>query len=592
MNTHQTKIAEPVLSPKRINDKANILESLLNKSISKQKDPYKMQIVIERTKFPGAVIAKAILQLMPRYGIQPRKYLTPLRELLDKKISPDETEQFETDLDVEENSEYDDQRSMTRVFKAVASEKNLSITILGVAAKQSRNGSIAKSYFDHELSAGKMLKDGVIDFKEINKYPTVNADDKLFYIINEYQGLPGLSFDGKLIPVKEALPYIIQTGDGVERIEDLDSTGKSKGFYLKSLKTGVVLQEKNAKGKIISIDIKDMIEIQKLDYSTGNIGTRFTCPISLKVTEICGGFKIRVNGKVDADFVDGGEIITNNEAVIVKAQSGSSILALKDITASSVIRSKLISEKGTITIERELIDSQLSAPKIIFEKSKGLVTNTRFESQRLTLKGNYFSSDNIIYFGNSLFVEEIEARKALSSARAKQQALENNEKMAAGQLQLELKRMARLAAENQKIVQPVKALIMAVKTKDYKKIYQQIEAITQQDESEEKTETKAALNLKNIFETMENAPAGIEVCKKKEAQLLKDLDGIKQQMTRMELTIEGTLRSGASIKIFCGIQDDEDLAEPDFILEPDTADTKYIMAKCAYSPGKGFEMIQ
>ncbi len=592
MNIRESKTAAPALSPKRITDKANILESVLNKSISKQKDPYKMQVVIDRVKFPDAVITKAILQLMPRYSIQPRKYLTPLRGLLEKKISPDETEKFETDLDVEEASEYDDDRSLTRIFEAVASEKNLIITILGVPAKQSRNGAIAKSYFDHELSAGKMLKDGVIDFKEINKYPIVNADDKLFYITNEIQGTPGFSFDGKLMEVKEAQPYIIHTGDGVERIEDLDSTGKSRGFYLKSNKTGVVLQEKNSKGKIISIDIKDMIEINKLDYSTGNIGTRFTCPISLKVTEICGGFKIRVNGRVDADFVDGGEIITNNEAVIIKAQSGSSILALKDITASSVIHSKLISERGTIIIDRELMDSQLSAPKIIFEKSKGLVTNTRFESQDLTLKGCYFSSDNIIYFGNSLFVEEIEARKALSSARAKQQALENNEKMAAGQLQLELKRLARHAAEDPGLVEGVKGLIMAVKTKDYKTIYQQIEAIIQKDEQNERDETKAALNLKNIFETMENAPAAIEVCKKKEQRLKDDIAAIKQQMARMALTIEGTLRSGASIKIFCGIQDDEDPVEPDFILESDTTDTKYIMAKCSYSPGKGFEMIQ
>lgn len=586
MNLNQPDSANPMLSPERIEEKANILENTLHQDISKQTIPSEIQITINRKNFPDAVIIKALSQLTPRYNIPPRVYLLSLRDLLQEKIPQDKTLKFEKNIDLAEAEKYDDPNSMTRIFKAVASNKQLTIIVIGVPEIQSFHGKIAKSYFNHKLSAGKMLKDGVINFKEINKYPIVNSGDKLFYIAHEHQGRPGISFNGKIISVKDALPYPIQIGDGVERIEDLDSTGKSKGYYLQSQKTGVVLLVRNEKGKIRGIAVNNQVEVKRLDYSTGNIGTQYTCPVSMKVGEICSGFKIRVNGKVEADIIDGGEIITNNEAIIIKSQSGSSILALKNITVNSVTHSKLISERGTITIHNELIDSHLSAPKIVFEKTKGLVTNNRMETENLLLMGCYFSAQNIIYFGNSLFVDEKEMIKSKENARAERLAIENNEKLLMGQLQLELKRLTKLTVTCPDLIEHIKPLIMATQAMDYDVINREMEII------EKRNNTKVVFTVKKIFESLEKAPASIQAHKQKEDNLDKQIKEIRQRMTQMSLTIEGQLRQAATIKIFCGIQDAEKKIEPDFVVESEGLEATYIMVKGSYSPHKGFEFIR
>ena len=576
----------PALSLKRIGEKADILENNLFKQITKQASPSKMQIAIERANFPNSVILKALLQLMPRYNIKPRSFIVPLKDLLNKRIPPDKPLRLKIELDLEEDEDTSDAHTVTRVFEAAVSTKVLVIRVYGIPEIRGSDGDIGKSFFNHELSAGKLLKGGLIDFKEINKFPVVNSGDALFYIEHEQQGKPGFSFDGKVIEVHETTPYPIRIGDGVEKTDDVDDSGRSKGYYLKSEKTGVVLMERNENGRIISIEIKDQIDVEKLDYSVGNVGTRYTCPISMNVGEICAGFKIRVNGNIEANIVDGGEIITNNDAEILKSQSGSSILALKDISVHTATRSKLISERGTITIHRELIDSELSAPKIILEKNRGLVTNNRIETEHLFLKGCFFSAENTIYFGNSLFVEEKEQLKFMENARSKRLDYENKEKLLMGQLQLELKRLTKLASMNPDLLLPIKSLIINTKTMDYKDIYLQIKSI------EKLNTTRVVANVKKIFKSLEKIPASIKACVATQNQIKEELDALRQRMDGMSLVIEGYLRHAGTLKIFCGLHDPEKKIEPDLIVDSGGSGNKAVSIKGSYSRRKGFELVQ
>lgn len=585
MIVNQPNSDTQLLSPERIAQKAATLETNLQKMISRQPNPADLTLTIDREKYPDTVIFKVITQLMPRYNVQPRLFLLALRDLLAKQFEPDQSESIEKNLDVESTEQFDDSTSLTRIFIATATLEKLIIQIQGVEAVPSFNGTIAKSYFDHELSAGKVLKGGGIDFKEINKFPIVNAGDNLFYIQHEQQGSEGLSFEGKTLTVEQAGPYPINIGEGVERIDDIDSAGQSKGYYLRSRKTGAVLLERNQKGKVSGIDIQDEIKVEKLDYSTGNIGTQYTCPVSMKVGEICSGFKIRVNGKVEADIIDGGEIITNNEAVVFKAQSGSSILALKNITATAITHSKLISEKGCITIQNEMIDSEISGPKIIFEKTKGLVTNSRIETADLMLKGCYFSAVNIIYFGNTLFVEEKEKTKKLEETRAIKLEHQSKEKLLMGQLQLDLKRMTKLVNMTPDLIEFIRPLILATKTMDYQIIFSNLEKI------EQRNNTKVVSNVRKIFKTLEKIPPAIKECQEKQVRLQNAIKGIREKMTQMNLKIEGTVRRAGTIKIFCGIHDEKEKVEPDFIIESDDAEDKYVNVKGVFSQQNGFEFI-
>ncbi len=574
------------LSPARIQEKADILETNLFKSISRQTDLSRMQIRIDRTKFPDAVIQKALLHLMPRFNVKPQDFLLGLRDILQKAVSNNKKEIFEKELSPAEENQYDDLSVATRKFEAVASLNEIEIIISGIPEIKTIHGEIAKSFFNHEESPGRLLKDGVINFREINKYPIVNAGDNLFYITHEKQGRPGLSFDGKIIPVEAAKPYILQIGPAIKEISDPDESGKMRGYFLQAQDSGVVVIGRDEHRMIRSIDISETINIKKLDYSVGNIGTQYTCPIQMKVEEICSGFKIRVNGKVEATFLNGGEIITNNEAWIKIAQSGSRIMALKDIHIDSASQSSIISEQGTVTIARELMDSSVSALKIVFEKSKGLITHNQMEAEHLSLNGLYFSGENIIYFGNTLFAEKKETVKSREHKRADKLKYINTEKLLMGKLQLELKRMTQLAVTDQDLVKHIKPLIMATKTMNYEIIHREMDLI------EKRIRTQVVSNVRKIFETLEKTPQSLQACEMMISDADESLYQLDRRMAAMKLAIEGYLRRAATLKIFCGLRDENKTVEPDIIIESDDNENKPFKIIGTYSSQKGFEFIR
>ncbi len=591
MNTNGWQVEKKILSPKQVREKADILETNLFKSISKQTDPSEIRIKIDRTHFPDPVISKALLQLTPRFNINPRDYLLQLRELLQKEIPPGNQENFTGILTPAGETLYDDRDiiapdSIARDFEVIASNRDLEIIIRGVPSKNTIHGEIAKSFFDHEESPGKLLEGGVINFKEINKYPIVNAGENLFFISHERPGRPGISFDGSLIPVEEASAFDIIIGPGVKRIDDPEVTGSPKGYLLQARTTGVVILDRDGDHKITGIDIKEAVEIKKLDYSTGNIGTRYTCPIRMKIGVVCNGFKLRVNGKVEAMIIDGGEIITNNDAVITKTQPGTAVMALKDITIDSVTRSKIISEHGTITINRELIDSEISAPRVVFEKNRGLITNNTLEGENLVLAGLYFSGENNVHFGTNLFTEKKEL--ILSGTRLDGDRLEliNRQTIFMKKLQMELKRLAKLTLADPDLVRHLKPLILAVKAMDYDIIFREM------DEIQARNNTRIISKVRELFEDLEKIPQSLKACDYRQSTLDENMGALDRRMASMHLSVDGFLRPGATIKVFCPRLDHKKPDKPDFMIESDTTEDKFFKVEGSYDSGKGFEFVQ
>jgi len=158
LNIIEQPASKEIVSPARIQEKADILETNLFKSISKQTDPSKMHIKINRANFPDAVINKALLHLMPRFNVNPRDYLLGLRDLLQKDIPSDKLEKFEKNLDDTEEKFYDDLNVTTRSFEAIASKKELEIIVRGIPAIKSINGQIARFLFQPRTKPGGTLK--------------------------------------------------------------------------------------------------------------------------------------------------------------------------------------------------------------------------------------------------------------------------------------------------------------------------------------------------------------------------------------------------------------------------------------------------
>lgn len=575
------------MDPKKLQEKTDILETNLFKSISKQADPCRVKVDINREHFPDQVILKAIFQLLPRFNVKPVSLMMGLKELLATDSKTGEQAVFETAVSNPESILYADDQIFSRTFKAVATPKVLRIILKGTPAVPSIDGQIAESYFDHEKTAGALLKDGIINFKEINRYPTVKSGDRLFHISPEKQGRPGISFDGKLIPVEEARPMVITIGPGVDKTIDFtDTSANVKGYFLHALKTGVVVIDWDKDGNPLSIAIQDEIEIKRLDYSTGNIGSRFVCPISAKIGIICNGFKINVNGRVQADVSEGAHIETNNSARVSICHRGTTVSAAHDVELASAVGSFIRSESGTVTIESELLDSKIEAPKITFDKPSGLLTNNRITTNNIQLKGLNFSGVNVIYFGSGLFARKKELIKSLGGVKDKLLDLTNNEKILMEKLQVELKKMTPLAQTYPDLTPHIKQVILATKTMNFKTI------MSEMDRIQERNNTKPVFQTRLIFEELEKLPKKNRTQTIEKEAVDKQIRDIDREMEFLKLDIEGTLRKGATIKIFCGNLEGKEMAKPDFLIESEGENHSYISVKGSFSHRKGFEIIR
>ncbi len=176
----------------RIQDKANILESNLFSAISKQEDPVVIRFQVDRETAPDPVIIKALMQLFPRINIKAPKILLLIRKLLLRTIPAGEELKIQKQMIDLSGSENPELRHLVVFLRVLVRGKILAVEIKGVPPIPSKDGAIAKAFFDYKSCPGLMKEDGVIDFREINKYPIVKTGDNLFFITPEVQGRSGM----------------------------------------------------------------------------------------------------------------------------------------------------------------------------------------------------------------------------------------------------------------------------------------------------------------------------------------------------------------------------------------------------------------
>ncbi|MBU3954410.1 MAG: FapA family protein, partial [Proteobacteria bacterium] len=426
----------------KLQDKADILENNLFSALSKQNNPIHIQFQINREQFPNPVIIKALLQLLPRINIKGPKIIITLNQLLNRPIPKDSQLKTEKQLLDVSGTDNPDLSRLTLTLKILLTSKLLTLSVKGTPVIPSRDGAIAKAFFDHKSCPGALSKDGIMDYREINKYPIAKAGDNLFFIIPESQGKPGMGYDGQIIQVPNALALKINLNGGVEKVDSLDTEGKELGYFLKAVKTGVVVLSRDG-NKITDIGISDELEINRLDYSTGNIGTSFICPISMKIDTICNGFKIRARGMVEANVLEGGEIETDSQAHLHTIQPGSRVTAQKDIIAHFARNAVLTSETGSITLLEEVMDSTLCSVEIRFEKNKGVMTSNTLDAETIFLKNIYFCGENTIHFGRRLFSRKQALINALQTLETETSTLNEQEKEWMERFHHELQRLTK-----------------------------------------------------------------------------------------------------------------------------------------------------
>lgn len=574
-----------ILAKDRLQDKADILESNLFNTISKQKDPTRLQVQIDRKQFPDPVVIKALLQLLPRVNIKAPKLLVFLRKLLLRSIPEGDEIKLKKQLLSLAKTDKPELTHLGVTMAVQISNQMLTVVIRGVPPVPSKDGAIEKAFFDHEGCAGMLRKDGGIDFREINKFPIVKAGDNLFFITPEVQGRSGMGFDGKIIPVPQALPLSFNLKDGVDTVDSLDEKGNKRGYFLRASKTGVVILTRSEE-KITEIEIRNTLDVNRLDYSTGNIGTKFVCPISMKIDTICNGFSIRAMGMVEVGELEGGEVETDSHAIIHSAHPESKVMAKKDIVTHFAKNASLTSRQGNISISDEAVDTDLSAVGINFEKTKGIFTSNTLDGEHIVLKGLYLCGENSLYFGRRLFSEKQEFINARQTLEEEDQALDQKETDLMEGLHNDIKQLTKTLKRNPLLRDNLRAYILATQKMEYKILYKELETIGQT------MNTKEVINMKKLLDALRQIPSEKQDIKDKDNALISSINRKERDMSGMVLTVEGFLRRAATLKIFTGENALENLDKPDIFIESKKDKDTLIKIQGSYNKNQGFKITQ
>lgn len=581
----QNPLPDQVLAKDRLQDKADILENNLFNAVSKQKDKINLQFKISREQFPDAVILKALSQLFPRIDIKGNTILLILEKMLPRTIPKDNQLKINKQLLSLAEKGNPGLSSLKLTLEIVFTCKRLHLAIKGTPAIPSQDGAIAKAFFDHASCPGMLLKNGRIDYREINKYPIVEEGDKLFFIAPESQGKPGMGYDGQIIQVPLALPLEFNLNGGVERVDNLEKKEKegNPGYYIKAGKTGVVLLTR-ADNLITGIEISDKLDVNRLDYSTGNIGTHFICPISMKIDTICGGFKIRARGTVEANVLEGGEIETDSQAHVHTLEPGSKVTAQEDINFHFARNAMLTSKTGCITILDEVLDSTLFSRGIAFEKNKGTLTNNTLDAENILIKNIYFCGENTLYFGRRLFAERQVLFDSRENLEKEMLSLDEKEKELMESFHHQLKRLTRALKSNPLLVENIKSLILATRTMDFETLDKELEIIAKL------MNTKEVSTIKKQLETLKEIKN--KHFKEQKEELNEKIDGTNQRMSVMILAIEGFLRRAATLKIYTGAVENNLLQKPEVFIESERDEDTFIKIEGTYNTRQGFKITR
>ena len=569
----------------KLQDKADILENNLFSTLSKQNDPIRIYFQINREQFPNPVIIKALLQLFPRINIKGPKIIITLNQLLNRTIPKDSQLKIEKQLLDISGTDNPELSRLSLTLEILMTSKLLTLSIKGTPVIPSRNGAIAKAFFDHKSCPGALSKNGIMDFREINKYPIAKAGDNLFFIIPESQGKPGMGYDGQVIQVPNALALKIDLNGGVEKVDSLDADGNYLGYFLKAVKTVVVMLSRDG-NKISAIGISDELEIKRLDYSTGNIGTSFICPISMKIDTICNGFKIRARGMVEANVLEGGEIETDSQAHLHTVQPGSRVTARKDIIVHFARNAVLTSETGGITLLEEVMDSTLCSAEIRFEKNKGVLTSNTLDAETLFLKNIYFCGENTIHFGRRLFSRKQALLNALQALETEMSPLGEQEKESMEKFHHELQRLTKIIKKDPLLLDNLKNLILATRTMDFDTLDKEMETI------EKRMNTKEVSQIKNRLESLRQIPGKKKAFAEQKQELSETIKETDQKISGMSLMIEGYLRRAGTLKIHTGGAKNPPSQEPDLFIESEQSQDTPIKLSITYSGWEGFKIIR
>ncbi len=297
-----------------------------------------------------------------------------------------------------------------RFVSLVFHETTVLVVIKGQPAVSGVGGEVADIRFNHDQVPGKANPDGSMNWYELNKFVVVERGDALCTLLEPVEGSDGTNIFGRPVLPGTAVPYSLEFGEGVVVSAYLAGNGERSGVRLAAGIKGVLTFKCDERDVLRSLDVEEQISTRSICFKTGNLGDReVRIPVPVFLEEFRPDFSLYSTAQVTCGEVYGGIINTEDSAILGIVNSGSRIVAGRQIRADFVQKSYL--EAPEVTITRNIIDVRIRADKFTAEGEKIFaLTNTEVDAVMVHMnKVLIQGGDNIIDLGRSLIKEQAAA---------------------------------------------------------------------------------------------------------------------------------------------------------------------------------------
>ncbi len=268
-------------------------------------------------------------------------------------------------------------------FVAPAQEKQLKpryveintlpgISTLTIKGEEPVDGedSYFKLFFDFQMRPGKVLPDGTIDFREVNRFPQASKDQLVIRVYEPTLGTYGTDIYGYPVRATPGKASEIKIKDGLYSKDGIDEENNRTFKDYFSKKAGIIICDFSgspSESNLREISVKNEIKVKDIDFSTGNLKgdtNELRCKADIIVEgDIKGCFTVIIDGKLTVKGAVEGETVDATGPVIINFAKNF-VRSGTDMEVGIARNAKLTAE-NKLYIKKELSDGIVKANEIL-----------------------------------------------------------------------------------------------------------------------------------------------------------------------------------------------------------------------------------
>lgn len=230
----------------------------------------------------------------------------------------------------------------------------------GIAPVEGKDAVLQYFFNTEPDSKPKLLKDGSVDFFNLNTISQCQEGDVLAQLTREVPGRPGINVLGEPVRPREVKKFVLKYGKNILVSED-------KTSLISKVNGHVLLVE----GKVI---VSSSYEVENVDVSTGNVVYDGNVQVSGNVMDgfsIKAGGDVVVNGVVEGAYIEAGGHIT-----IARGMNGMGRGRLKagGNVISKFIENAVVEAQGFVETDAIIHSQVSSATEVIVTGRRGFIT--------------------------------------------------------------------------------------------------------------------------------------------------------------------------------------------------------------------------